>query len=60
MERNSLKNAIYVGDTIKDKEASDYAKIPFVYASYGFGTVDKYDFKIDDISELLNMNRVEI
>lgn len=55
MERNNLKNAIYVGDTIKDKEAADYAKIPFVYASYGFGIVDKYDFKINDIRELLNI-----
>lgn len=54
MERNNLKNAIYVGDTMKDKEGANYAKIPFVYASYGFGTVDKYDFKINDISDLLN------
>ncbi len=52
IERNNLKKAIYVGDTISDKEAAEYAKIPFVYASYGFGDVDSYDYKIDSISEL--------
>ena len=37
MKRNDIKRAIYVGDTIKDKKAAEYANIPFVYASYGFG-----------------------
>lgn len=55
IKRNNLKNAIYVGDTIKDEKASYYAGIPFVYANYGFGKVDKYDYKINDISELLNL-----
>lgn len=52
IERNNIKNAIYVGDTISDKIAADYAKIPFVYASYGFGNVEQYDYKIDSISEI--------
>lgn len=55
MNRNYIKNAVYVGDTISDKEASDYAKIPFVYASYGFGKVEKYDYIINDIKDLLNI-----
>ena len=42
-------------NTIKDKEASQYANIPFIYASYGFGKVDNYDYKIDNISDLLHI-----
>ena len=55
MERNNFKNSVYVGDTISDKEAADYAKIPFVYASYGFGKIKDYDYKIDDIKDLINL-----
>ncbi len=52
MEKNELTKACYVGDTSGDKEAALYAKIPFVYATYGFGEVQEYDYFIDDISEL--------
>lgn len=55
IERNKLKNAVYVGDTISDKEAADFAGIPFIWSSYGFGNVDEYYYRIDDISELLNI-----
>ena len=55
IERNNIKNAIYVGDTISDKEAAKYANIPFVYASYGFGNVEQYDYKIDSISEIMSI-----
>ena len=52
INRNNLRNAVYIGDTLKDKEAAEHAKIPFIYASYGFGEVDGCKFKIDDIGEL--------
>lgn len=55
MDRNNIETAVYVGDTISDKEASDYAEIPFVYASYGFGEVKDYDYKIDTINDLINI-----
>ena len=55
IKRNNLKNPIYVGDTKGDMEASNYAGIPFVYAAYGFGKVEGFDYKINDISELLNI-----
>ena len=55
IDRNNLKNPIYVGDTKGDMEASNYACIPFVYAAYGFGKVEVFDYKINDISELLNL-----
>lgn len=37
IEKNNVKNAIYIGDTIKDKEAAEGAGIEFVQALYGFG-----------------------
>lgn len=53
IKRNKINHAIYVGDTMTDKVAADWAGIPFIYASYGFGKVDKYDYKIDDIGDLM-------
>lgn len=55
MQRNALKNPIYVGDTIGDKTAADFAGIPFVYAAYGFGEVAEYDAKLNDIGDLLSI-----
>ena len=56
IERNNLQNPIYVGDTSGDMEGAKIADIPFVYAAYGFGDVGSFDYKIDDISELLDLN----
>lgn len=39
VERHELGEAIYIGDTMGDKQASDAAGIDFGYVSYGFGTV---------------------
>lgn len=50
--RNSLNNPIYVGDTQGDCDSCFQAKIPFIWASYGFGKVDKYFDKIDSFPEL--------
>lgn len=55
MKRNELNDAIYVGDTIGDYNASVENKIPFVYAKYGFGKVDNSTYKINKIEELLNL-----
>lgn len=55
MERNNLINAIYVGDTMGDKTAADEARIPFAFASYGFGEVSEYDYKLNDIADLLTI-----
>ena len=40
MERNALDCAVYVGDTQGDLDSASAAGIPFIFASYGFGTVD--------------------
>ena len=52
MERNNIQSAVYVGDTIGDKEAAEFCGIPFIYASYGFGSVKNADATIDDIKEV--------
>ncbi|WP_409288071.1 HAD family hydrolase [Peribacillus sp. SCS-37] len=52
MERNSLQEAIYVGDTESDRKAAETAGIPFVYADYGFGAPLSYDYKISSLQEL--------
>lgn len=55
IERNNLKNAVYLGDTQGDCDGARLAKIPFVYASYGFGKVKEYDYIIEEISDLLKV-----
>ena len=52
LERNNIKNAIYIGDTIKDFEASQTAELQFVQAKYGFGADLQTDHSIENISEL--------
>lgn len=56
IKRNNLKNPVYVGDTISDAESAKVAGIPFVYARYGFGQVEKYDYVIDNFEELLKLD----
>ena len=55
VERNNIIKAIYVGDTIKDYESANKNKLRFIWTEYGFGKCNKYDKKIKDISELINM-----
>lgn len=55
VERNGLKNPIYVGDTLGDAEAAKKAGVPFVFARYGFGKVEDYDYVIDSLGELLDI-----
>jgi phosphoglycolate phosphatase len=52
VNRSSLGSAIYVGDTASDHEASVKAKLPFVYASYGFGTVEEAELVINKLTDL--------
>ncbi len=52
METYGLKHPIYIGDTHMDYEATIQAGIPFLYASYGFGTVPKGIPTLSDIRDL--------
>ena len=52
MERHGIGDAVYIGDTQGDLEASRRAGIPFVFCTYGFGTPTEWDAKIDRFAEL--------
>lgn len=55
IKRNNLASPIYVGDTEGDLTAARFAKIPFVYAKYGFGQVNHYDEVIETFDDLLEI-----
>lgn len=52
IKRNRLASPIYIGDTMWDYEAAQIAKVPFVYAAYGFGCINDFDRKINELMEL--------
>ena len=52
MERNSLTEAVYVGDTDGDQFAARCARIPFIFAAYGFGSASYPDGIIHSLKEL--------
>ena len=52
MRRHNLADAIYIGDTQGDYEATLVAKVPFIFAAYGFGNPTGYDAKLEDIRQL--------
>lgn len=55
IERNHLKNPVYVGDTEGDLKGAKHAGIPFVFAHYGFGEVRQYDYIIDRFDQLIEL-----
>lgn len=52
IERNHIQKSFYIGDTQGDYNASKIAGIPFLYAKYGFGSVDDDVPFIDSIEQL--------
>lgn len=55
VERNNLKNPIYVGDTQMDANACKEANVPIIFASYGFGDVKEPDFVIEKPMDLIDL-----
>lgn len=53
IERNHLKKAAYIGDTARDMHSAHEAGIPFIHASYGFGTAPDADYSICSFDELI-------
>lgn len=47
-----LQSPVYVGDTLGDFEATKKAGIPFIFASYGFGSVPEPDYIIKEPFDL--------
>ncbi len=54
IERNNLKNAVYIGDTISDEKASKEAGVPFVFVNYGFGKPENVGVEFSSFPELTN------
>ena len=52
IDKHNLKHPVYVGDTKGDFDGAKLANIPFVFASYGFGKVEGYDYIIEKISDM--------
>ncbi|MDV3427488.1 MAG: HAD family hydrolase [Bacillota bacterium] len=55
IKRNNLQDAVYIGDTQGDYEATVLAGIPFIFAKYGFGSTPDCYLAISEIKELLNL-----
>ena len=55
MRKYDIKNAVYIGDTQGDYEATVVAGIPFVWAAYGFGCPDDHVQKIDAFKDLVEV-----
>ncbi|MDN4492516.1 HAD family hydrolase [Ureibacillus aquaedulcis] len=55
IHRNNLLNPVYIGDTEGDLNAARFAKIPFIFAKYGFGQVSQFDHQIESFDELLSI-----
>ena len=55
MEKHNIGTCAYVGDTQGDYEATLEADVPFIWATYGFGTPDGCVAKIDSFADLLNL-----
>ncbi len=55
VRRNDLVRPVYVGDTVSDLEAATQANVPFIYAKYGFGDVEKYDACAEKFSDLKDL-----
>ncbi len=55
VERNSLGKAVYVGDIQGDYDATTAAGLPFIHASYGFGTINEETAKVNTFAELIQV-----
>ncbi|GAB3203762.1 phosphoglycolate phosphatase [Pontibacter aydingkolensis] len=55
VSRNNLQQAVYIGDTTGDYEASQIAQVPFILAAYGFGTVEVEVESIKQFADLKHL-----
>lgn len=60
MDRNGIKDAVYVGDTQGDADACREAGVPMIYAAYGFGEVENTWVEIQSLGELLDLHRKNV
>lgn len=55
MQRNNIKNALYVGDTQTDCDSAYAAGAKFAFAAYGFGSADRCDIRLNRLADLPEM-----
>ena len=55
INRNNLKESVYVGDTIIDRDESNLAGVPFIHARYGFDKELNSKYSIDKIDDLVSI-----
>ena len=55
MEKNNLRDPVYIGDTQGDADACAAAGVPFIFAEYGFGEVPSANRRIREFSELRDL-----
>ncbi|MBR3542515.1 MAG: HAD family hydrolase [Treponema sp.] len=55
VRRNGIKAPVYVGDTQGDVDACREAGVKFVWAGYGFGSVQEFAAKVDRFDQLLDL-----
>lgn len=55
VQKHNLQSAVYVGDTLGDYAATKEAGLPFVFADYGFGSVDEPDYTISKLMDLTTL-----
>lgn len=53
---HQLKSPVYVGDTKGDRDSAAKAGVPFIFANYGFGTIDGGEVAtINLLSDLMSL-----
>ena len=52
IEKHSLIEPYYVGDTDSDSKQSSLVPLPFVFVDYGFGTTENYELRFSSFIEL--------
>jgi len=52
IEREKLAKTLYIGDTLKDKNETEKAGIPFIHAAYGFGAIPDCPNRIERLEDL--------
>ena len=52
IERNHYEKYYYLGDTQGDYNACQKAGVPFLFAAYGFGTVDAKVPQVESLEQL--------
>ena len=55
MARHGIENAVYIGDTQGDLEASRAAGVPFVFCRFGFGAPEQFDAAVDSFCQLAEL-----